>query len=112
MIPDHCPEGWTREGVACFSATPEKLSFDNAVNRCDQLEGILAEPKTPLQNEYLVNFIKSQPYLKYSSGYNAKVKPFIGDQMTQGIFRKGAFKKGIPAYGIYLYVLIYTYDMI
>jgi len=82
MIPDHCPEGWTREGVACFSATPEKLSFDNAVNRCDQLEGILAEPKTPLQNEYLVNFIKSQPYLKYSSGFWIG----ISDQLQENQF--------------------------
>ena len=82
MISDHCPEGWTREGVSCYYATPEKLSFDHAVNRCHQIEGILAEPKTSLQNENLVKFIRSRPFLKYSSGFWIG----ISDQMSENKF--------------------------
>lgn len=73
-----CPEGWSLFQGICFSFQSEKLNWDAAQKRCQDLGGTLAAADTEETNNFLVNLANQM------GPGGTQYGPWIGGKWTEG----------------------------
>ena len=54
-----CPAGWSKWKNHCYKAITEHLTWANAKDKCIEIGGVMATPKTLEEQVQLLTFVKN-----------------------------------------------------